>query len=1644
MEEVRILVDGINRDTYDLNRSEGAYEFALNAVSSKDSGDMLAVQNEMGNLKSFSFGDFQVIFHKYIPEYEKTIVFLTDEITSKIGFFQGKGVIEQDYIVNEYCEGCLQETSYSLVPKAQGEFQELIRSTCLGFSKAYPITAFEYKTTNCSFNIYWANEHDPNRFIYFDTEGEQIRLQNRFKVGYRNDCEGEVFTDELNCEAIGWYQNYDSPEIKLSIENGGRIKEGVYQVLFQWATSKGIAQSSTKALTNPIPVFTDRVKEGGITNQSTSKGLRIQIDLDTTVLYEFYNLIIVETVDNVTSYKQVTLPKDNKEYFYTDATPLVPVTINEVYQKYPYYKNSKYLTQANGYLIQAGLREYEPYNLQRMANKIALKWVTVQLKEGDYAEPTVAQNFRGYLRDEVYSFGISFELDYGAETPVFHIPGRVAKTSEKALITDILSEGNAANNQVEYWRRYNTASVTNSLHTPYSSQNKLNPGVWEEGEFAYWESSERYANNRELWGDLCGQPQRFHKFPDNSISHHHSGKDEPIPLDYITPYETPITYIYPLGVKVESNIETLLNQAVAEGLITQEQRNHITGYKLVRGNRFGNKSIVAKGYLYNTREYVKRGVTYRFPNYPFNDLRNDFFIARKRFKDLLPGETVKDLPVQDDQQPYYTFHSPDTHFVNPSLGNILKLEVETYGTSKGAFVEAQGEAKHIILSQEHYNFAFLIAAVMARVYQPNAEHLSGSSQSIGQGIGSTVGAIAGSVLPGIGTAIGATVGGMLGGLIGSVASQSSDRLKAGPRAIMWLAQTEKMVQLITLLTPAWQYHYQYQATGKYFAYKTKPNDSNKLYRIPNWNYLQPEITSTTVQSGSLLINNWERESSVFLETDRPVVNPSVEDFSRNSRTQLFGGTGENVKYIISSHYVSIKNEIRNQYGTVFDIKYLNTASKTHALSDQPLVFGGDTFIGAFSIKRKHRFFTASTYGMGDNSDIFYEDLGNAGFPNYFFNTKNTEAPTLDLLQGLLFLPNAGSTIQSLESTMLVASSIMGMTGDRDTIPKLAYVISFGLVSLFRKKENVGDKLVGEFMEDVSEFFQAQLLSPDKYFRVPNYNFDAIEKSLQGNGLVTESIKGRIYLYSIGVPTYICESDVNLDLRHAENNHEKDFYPNQANLDFWLQEKNVSFKEDNYFFYNTTYSKQSSEHSFVINDINFKPYDTCRIYHENRAIYSQQDSEVEDNQLRDNWLINKALDYYDFSLSNGKLTGINQIENDKVLVRFENGSRMFAAYNQIQTDQDTVQIGNGGLFRSKPITFANSDLGYFGSQHRAFLSTEFGHVSVDAKRGDVFLIGSNAEGTESLSIKGLQGWFREHLPFKISEYFPAVNVDNHYNGVGLHLGYDHRLKRLLVTKLDYKPNVKGIVYYEGKFSYNGKEVALDDPLFFSNLSWTISYDFQLKKWRSWHSYTPNFYISTVKELYSSQNNELWLHNASNKFYQNFYGKQFPFVIDGFAKPNVVKTILKSVTFASESRQYTDQFDYRTVDTTFNQAIVYNYDQVSGVLNLVQENPSDLYNRIKYPIVNGDSVDVILDKGEQEYSFSQFDDKRINNLSIWNQDKIQINKKLNEESVGYYKNPLSCDLMKAQMHFVRLINDDNFTHNIIVKYIKLAYGGGVRTR
>ena len=80
----------------------------------------------------------------------------------------------------------------------------------------------------------------------------------------------------------------------------------------------------------------------------------------------------------------------------------------------------------------------------------------------------------------------------------------------------------------------------------------------------------------------------------------------------------------------------------------------------------------------------------------------------------------------------------------------------------------------------------------------------------------------------------------------------------------------------------------------------------------------------------------------------------------------------------------------------------------------------------------------------------------------------------------------------------------------------------------------------------------------------------------------------------------------------------------------------------------------------------------------------------------------------------------------------------------------------------------------------------GQITIDAKRGQVFLI----QGTQAVDISGfgsgLNRFFTDHLAFEILRHFPTVNIDNHFNGLGLHGVYDSKYDRIIITKLDYIP------------------------------------------------------------------------------------------------------------------------------------------------------------------------------------------------------------------------------------------------------------------
>jgi hypothetical protein len=156
----------------------------------------------------------------------------------------------------------------------------------------------------------------------------------------------------------------------------------------------------------------------------------------------------------------------------------------------------------------------------------------------------------------------------------------------------------------------------------------------------------------------------------------------------------------------------------------------------------------------------------------------------------------------------------------------------------------------------------------------------------------------------------------------------------------------------------------------------------------------------------------------------------------------------------------------------------------------------------------------------------------------------------------------------------------------------------------------------------------------------------------------------------------------------------------------------------------------------------------------------------------------------------------------------------------------------------------------------------GQITIDAKRGQVFLVTGNQATDLSAFGSGLNRFFTDHLAFEILRYFPNVPTDNHFNGVGLHGVYDSKYDRVIISKLDYIPNSPSIKYdaIANDFYIDRvygelivKEVVyLTDLDYFCNKSWTLSFNFNTQSWTSFHSYIPNWYIGENNFFYSGLN------------------------------------------------------------------------------------------------------------------------------------------------------------------------------------------------
>lgn len=1617
---------GLSLDASLSNIPQGMLTYALNAQLASFDGNQVSYQNETGNILCTNFPTGYTVVHaKNIIERSLIVVFLAkdDGTTSEIGTVD--------------TNTCL------YTPK--------INAPCIGFDKTTPILKSIYKVTNCSLELYWA---DPRR-RYIDLDN--LPFLEEIVPG---QCERNI-TDEIDCNKLLVQPNFLIPQLQVTdVDSDGELVAGTYQFTVQYANLLGEAYTSFYSVTNPLPIF-DPFKITQDFNYTVGKSIDVLIsNIDQTGFYDYFNLAVVKTINNISSVELVGTYKivgDTQLITYTGQNKeQIRLTVDDVFTKYPVYEEAGDIFSVQDVLGWADLTTSQRLNYQQIASQITPKWQTYRLmNKKPYANELNATNVRGYMRDEIYPFGIVFVLKNGYQTDQFPLVGRAPLPSDLEIIFNDDVVDTTDNCELPEprprWQVYNTATnngtglnlcppipdftlmgtitqtcrdegcteqglpiITFTFDKPTPEQfivqvgftedigggnfyatgynlftlpplttpspqynnpenpfeftiphgvtsfqitapiqhmplpdsewvchsclfpivhwylkpvspsgylrvqftsdiditnvpmdNPIDPppppegcieedpcyeGPWESGEFAYWESTEHYPCTPDIWGDLADKPIRHFKFPDNLVTNIHDEE-----------------FIYPIGIRVD--MQQIID-LIKSSSLTQAQKDEIAEIKIVRGNAANNKSVIAKGLINNVGKYEREGSTYYMPNYPYNDLRPDPFLGSSQTGvDEDPAVTVgRRLAAYDseDSQERFTFHSPDTSFYQPGLGNILKLETAEYGTSKGHFQSVQEHARYKFLTKHAYSQALGVAQFLGFISNSpgNGNFFNGTAAMTGYQV---------------------------------------------------------MVDILYRGIPRVNYTYQYNSFGDYTNYHNVPNDQGiKQRRMDIGAYATPGIISL---SDNHPINNYQRESSVYARVTKALPFPSsfVGVPTDNSRWTLGEeGLCDNFSTIldknISSYYGSIKTNFVNQYGQIDSYELIDTGFNelisltTNLASPLRDIFGGDTFITKFAYKSKLPFFIDNRVNADDESDIFYDEIGNAAYPLYWFSTDSQS------------YGGGGTSIQQF----------------------------FGV------KVNNFD------------------CAADKYF------YQA----------------GKIYLFAYGIPYFWTESRVNTDLRQAYNNKEGDFFPHVDEFipDQWLQEKNVSIQNDNTYWYNKSYSKQNKENYFSRLPDDFSTED-CAIHLQHRAIYSEQQTDLV-NYRRNNWLIYRPASKFDFPQNFGRLVSLDGLENKAVLARFESKALLYNTLLTINTSNpQAAYLGNDTLFKSSPpIDYAETDMGFIGSEHKFLLRTEYGHLTADAKRGQIFLL-QGTSGKEITNIN-VNKFFSENLPFQLKKAFPSFNIDNNYNGVGLHGVYDAMYNRALLTKLDYKPLSPDITYTGGKFFLGDLEVSLSDPLYFCNKSFTISYDFDNQAWTSFHTYLPNYYVGNNNTFYSGLPNSLWTHNDTFSLFNNYYGAIAPYILEYPYSYNGSEEILQNIKDYTRILEYTDQQTFiQTDDVYFNKAILYNPQQCSGLLLLTKKPANNLALYGTFPKYNTDSKEILYTKSQNFYQFNTFwslvNDKR-QPLFISSCDSLSIYKELNQSNMSYSKRSYKKEPLRGKELKVRLILDNKDNVKMISEF------------
>jgi len=1620
----------MNLDSIISQVKPGQLTFAQNAQIAGFEGNVITYQNEQANELCYTIPSGYIVIGEHnIVEKGIIILFLVNPTTG--GSEIGKVI------------GC----TYSTV----------INAPCLNFNINFPIHKIVDKITNCSIEVYWGDGLNPMRFIDLNN----LPFKEVVQGDGTNPCDVTLST-EIDCNKLSVRPNFSIPQATYrSVESEGTTTAGTYQFAIQYSNVLGDAYTSYYSITNPIPIYDPFVVTPNF-NYQVGKSIIVDItDIDTTGVFDFINVAVIKTINDISSVDIVgtyQIQGSTLTITYTGQSKAgITGTIDEIFEKFPVYDTATQVTTIDDILVWSNLQSTARLNYQKIANQIELQWVSWKMPPAkkQYADEVNAATLRGYMRDEVYAFDIVFILKNGYQTDRFHIPGRSPVATDLVIVN---------NNDADFektvceqpekkprWQVYNTAKVLGT-DPAFDPNDSCYQGPYQFGSFSYWESTETYPCNEAVWGDLQGTPIRHHKFPDSSVTHHHDGAGN----------------IYPLGIRID---EASLIDIIKRSDLTQAQKDNIAAIKIVRSNRAANKSVIAKGLLYNVGRYAKQNTVYYYPNYPFNDLRPDPFISNAQSGDIgtqIFSSFTQQQSVRGQNTDFYDAPIPSGTW--KSSGDVVTVLL------RGTFAGLLGARKQLSLrfdggqvyqsdlltvddtnsytltvqfTRNGTNRLDLKNTLQIFGQTPRTINTSGFINGVDFSVLHTISAFGSStdLFPPDETADGDVQATSIevGYAAAPLPGINSDLLNG-------FSSTESQMRY-TFHSPDTSFYQPFLGTQlklESVEYGTTRShfvqvDKHARYRFPS---LQSYLVALGVGIGIGFASG--------------TYGVSTNPFSGTAAFTAFQTFNDIVFRLLPRKNMAYSFNSLGNYTTPKVIPN-DTGNKVRMLDIAAYIISGMQGVGDFHVvnnfQRESSVYLRTTNTLPypntitgvpeDNSRFTLGDVGcndtfySRNISSYYGSIKNI----IPDQYGQIYSYQAIDTGFQLEidlTAQLTGNTIRDIFGGDTFINKFA--LKRKLPFFIDNRVNFPDDS-DVFYDELGNigyprfWFSTDIRRGDggafnigALFGVKVNNFDC-----EGNAFFYNA--GKIYLFAYGIVNFFVESQVNVDLRQAYNNKEGDYFPHVGGdvPDPWLQEAYVPIAFDNTYTYNKTFSKQNIENVFTTLPVDFDPTQTCVFKFPNRAIYSERQQDVI-NYKKNNWRIYRPAALYDFPLNFGKLSAIDGIETRQLLARFESRSQVYNALLTANSSIGEVYLGQQ-IFNPNvpPVDFVSVELGYGGSQHDFLVNTEYGHVWVDALRGDVFLVQGGQ--LQNIANDGVKMFLTDNLPFQMLEAFPDYDVDNNFKGVGLHGVYDNKYDRVIITKLDYKPLDSNIKYNSttDTFSLNGQTIKLGDPAYFCNVSFTISYSFLSKSWVSFHSYLPNYYVGAISKFYTGRNDLStgWVHNTLLNTYNQFYGDVEPYVIEVPFAYKYQDEILQSVKDYSKVNLMTNASTFVQTDNIFfNKAIVYNDQQCSGILNLVPKPVNNLATYLQYPKYNIDSRDILFKKSDNFYNYNGFwDIVKDYSQPIWLPDcsSGSENKVLNTNNLNYTSRSFKKYQMRAKDCRIRQILDNRSDVRITSQFI-----------